>query len=97
MKNGLEAIGFADPYCTHDKSFDNLVHDYIYLYTWDNLDEDKHELIGADELKYNRTFKKVDIEDIVRIEAILYSSPKWGGRLTNSFDYFVSRFTNNNK
>lgn len=95
MKSGLEEIGFADSYRTHDNDFDNLVHDYIYLCTWDNLDEEKHELIGDDESKYNQTFKKVNIKDIVRIEAILHSNPRWGGRLTNSFDYFVSRFTNN--
>ena len=96
MKNGLEAIGFADSYRIHDKDFGNLVHDYIYLYTWDNLDEDKHELIGDDDLKYNQTFKKVNIEDIVRIEAILHSNPRWGGKITNSFNYFVSHFTSNN-
>lgn len=97
MKNGLEEIGFADPYRTHDKNFDNLVHDYIYLCTWDNLDDDKHALIGDDVSKYNQTLKKVNIEDIVNIEAILHSNPRWSGKLTNSFDYFVSHFTNNNK
>lgn len=96
MKNGTEEIGFADPYRTHDNDFDDLVHDYINLWTWDNLDEDKHELIG-DDSRYNQTFKKVNIKDIIRIEAILHSNPKWGGKLTNSFDYFVSHFKNNQK
>ena len=45
MRNGTEEIGFADSYRTHDNDFDDLVHDYINLWTWDNLDEDKHELI----------------------------------------------------
>lgn len=95
MKNGIEEIGFADPYRIHDKDFDDSVHDYINLWTWDNLDEDKHELIGDDDSKYNQSFKKVKIKDIVRIEAILHSNPRWGGKLTNNFDYFVSHFTNN--
>ena len=95
MKNGIEEIGFADPYRIHDKDFDDSVHNYINLWTWDNLDEDKHELIGDDDSKYNQSFKKVKIKDIVRIEAILHSNPRWGGKLTNNFDYFVSHFTNN--
>lgn len=95
MKNGTEEIGFADPYRIKDDDFDELVHDYINLWTWDNLDEDKHELIGDNDSKYNQTFKKVNIRDIIRIEAILYSNPRWGGELTNSFDYFVSHFTSN--
>lgn len=92
MKNGVEEIGFADPYRIHDKDFDNSVHDYINLWTWDNLDEDKHELIGDNDSKYNKTFKRVNIKDIVYIEAVLCSNPRWGGRLTNNFDYFTSRF-----
>jgi len=97
MKNGIKEIGFSDPYRTHDNDFDDLVHDYINLWTWDNLDENKHELIGNDDSRYNQSFKKVMIDNIVCIEAILYSNPRWGGRLTNSFDYFTSRFTNNKK
>ena len=93
MINGAEEIGFADPYRTHDNDFDDLVHDYINLWTWDNLDEDKHELIGDNDSKYNQTFKRVNIKDIIRIEAVLNSNPS--GKLTNRFDYFVSRFTNN--
>lgn len=95
MKNGIEEIGFSDPYRTHDNDFDDLVHDYINLWTWDNLDEEKHVLIGEDDSRYNQSFKKVVIDNIVWIEAILHSNPRWGGRLTNSFDYFVSRFTTN--
>lgn len=95
MKNGAEEIGFADPYRTHDNDFDDSVHDYINLWTWDNLDEDNHELIGDNDSKYNQTFKRVNIKDIIRIEAILHSNPRWGGRLTNRFDYFASRFANN--
>lgn len=95
MKNGAEEIGFADPYRTHDNDFDDSVHDYINLWTWDNLDEDNHELIGDNDSKYNQTFKRVNIKDIIRIEAILHSNPRWGGKLTNRFDYFASRFANN--
>lgn len=97
LKNGLKETGYADLYRTHDNNFDGLIHDYINLWTWKNLDEDKHELFGDNDSKYSQIFKKVNINDIVRIEGILNSNSRWGGRLTNSFDYFVSHFTNNKK
>lgn len=95
MKDGKEETGFSDSYCFGDNNCNNSNKEYINLATFDNLDEDKHELIGDDDSKYNQTFKRVNIKDIIRIEAILHSNPRWGGRLTNRFDYFVSRFANN--
>ena len=84
--NGTTEVGFADPLRTHDRnSFDDKIHDYIYLWTWDNLDEESHTLIGDDEDKYNQTFKKIDIGDITKVESILYSNPRFGGLLTNKF------------
>ncbi len=86
LKNGSEVVGFADVYRTYNKSeFDNKIHDYIYLWTFDNLVEEQHKLVGTDENKYNQTFNKVNIDDIIKIEAILYSNPRWGTRLTNKF------------
>ena len=84
LKNGTIATGFADPFRTHEqKPFDNKVHNYIYLWIWDNLDETTHRLFGDD--KYSQTFQMVHIIDIVTIESILYSNPRWGGKLTNEF------------
>lgn len=91
LKDGTEVSGFSDPLRTYEKSkikYDGKVHDYIYLWTWDNLDEKTHQLIGRDDERYNTTHKLVYISDIVKIETILYSNPKWGGKLTNKFDTF---------
>ena len=88
LNNKKEKIGYGDPYRTHDKdSYDGEVHDYINLWTWDNLDEERHQLIGDDDNKYNQTFIKVDIDSIISVEAILYSNPRWGGKLTNKFKF----------
>ena len=83
LKNNTEEIGFADVFRLHDEvGFDEKVHDYIYLWTYDYLDEETHELIKED---YSRTHKKIIIDDIVGIEAILFSNPRWGCILTNKF------------
>ena len=87
--NGEDKIGFADVYRTHEKEeFDNEVHDYINLWTFDMLDENTHQLVGEEENKYKQTFIKVRIDDIDNIEAILHSNPRWGTRLTNNFCFF---------
>ncbi len=51
------------------------------------LNENKHKLIRNDLEKYNKTYKKIIIKDINNKDAILYSSPRWGGRLTNKFEF----------
>ena len=53
-------------------SYDGKVHDNIFLWTWDNLDEENHKLIGDEKNKYNQTFKKVNIDEIIKVESILY-------------------------
>lgn len=81
FKDGTEVAGFSDSYRTYEKSkikYDGKVHDYIYLWTWDNLDEKTNQLIGKGSERYNTTHKLVYISDIVKIESILYSNPKWG-------------------
>lgn len=87
MKDNTEKVGYSDPYRFHDDNTTMDIKDYIYLITWKNLDEDKHELIGDDNTKYDQLFEKVNIKDIDSIEAILYSNPRWGGRLTNKFEF----------
>lgn len=89
MTNGAKEIGFALPIETHNKEkYDEKVHDYIYLWTWDNLNENTGELIGDDDEKYNQTFKPVKIDDIEKIESIIFSNPRWGGKLTNKFEFY---------
>ncbi len=49
-----QIVGFADPFRTCDRnSYDGNVHDNIFLWTWDNLDEENHKLIGDGNNKYN--------------------------------------------
>ena len=86
MKNGFVQIGFADSYGAHDLSrITHRVKDIIYLWTWDNIDETTHQLIGTGVDKYSQTYIPVKIEYITQIDAILYSNPRWGGLLTNKF------------
>ncbi len=88
LVNGKMAEGFADSFRSSEKNgFDSKVHDYIYLWTWDNLDEHTGKLIGSNEQKYSQTFKKVKIDEIEKVEAIIYSNPRWGGKLTNKFEF----------
>ena len=86
LEDGSRVIGYADPFRTCDRNlYDNKIHDYIFLWTWDNLDEENHKLIGNEENRYNQTFKKVNIPNIIKVESILYSNPRFGGKLTNEF------------
>lgn len=88
MNDGTTEVGYSDPYRTHSQEeYDGEVHDYIYLWTWDNLDEETHQLIGDNDTKFNQTFKKITIKKINSIDAILYSNPRWGGKLTNKFEF----------
>ena len=86
LKSGEIKEGFADPYRLHGTPpYDHSIHDFIYLWTWANLDENTHRLVGTDDTKYDQTFIPVAIDSIVRIDAILHSNPRWGGRLVNHF------------
>ena len=86
LKDGSIVVGYADPFRSNDKEgFDLKIHDYIYLWTFDNLDEVTNKLIGDDKNRYNQTYKKVIINDILLVESIMYSNPRWGGKLTNKF------------
>lgn len=86
LKDGSEIVGFSDSFTQRDINlYGHKLHDNIFLWTWDNLDEENHKLIGDENNKYNQTFKKVITDEIIKVESILYSNPRWGGRLTNKF------------
>ena len=88
MIKGTEEVGFADPTGIYDKEkYDGKIHEYIYLSTWDNLNEKTGRLEGDDNEKYNQTFRPVKIDDIKKVEAIIHSNPRWGAKLTNKFEF----------
>lgn len=88
MKNGNVEIGYADSFKSHKmEEYDGNVSEYIYLWTWDNVDEEEHKLIGNDKSKFNQSFRKLYINDINSIKAILHSNSRWGGRITNKFHF----------
>lgn len=67
-----------------------IVYMIIYLWTWDNLDEKSHTLIGNDENRYNQTFRSVALGEIMKVESILYSNPRFGSPLTNKFNIITA-------
>lgn len=79
LKDNTIIEGFAD--------FDNSDKQELLLWKWDNLDENTGILNGNEEEKYKKTFKKIKTNDIDNIQAILYSNPRWGGKLTNKFQF----------
>lgn len=85
MLNGIEEVGFADINGKFDK--EKYKDEYIFLWTWDNLDENTGELIGNNDEKFKQTFRPVRINEIEKIEAITYSNPRFGGKLTNKFEF----------
>lgn len=92
LKDNSQKVGFADVYRIHDENdYDGTVKEYINLCIFVNLDEDKNQLIGNDDSKYEQSYIKVEIEDIETIEAILHSNPRWGTSLTNKFQFSDSK------
>ncbi|WP_050635603.1 hypothetical protein [Candidatus Stoquefichus sp. SB1] len=88
LKDNLQRVGFADVFRTHDDNgYDDMIKNYIFLWTFDNLDEDNHQLVGDANSKYDQTFIKVYIAEIEKIEAIFYSNPRWRAKLTNLFQF----------
>lgn len=88
MKNGTVRIGFADSFCSHDwenVKCDFKIHEYINMWTWTNFDEERRCFVGDKRHQYDQTFEKVRIDDIVYVEAIMNSNPRWDVPITNSF------------
>jgi hypothetical protein len=83
LKNGNFVVGYIDPLRIEGKKeeYDGTVHDYIYLWTFKNLDEEKQK----HDIKDGFNIEKVIISDIEDVHSILHSHPRWGGRITNKF------------
>ena len=91
LRDGTVREGFSDPYRTRgEPPYDGSVHDVVYLWTWEHLDEETHRLMGDERTRFDQTFVSVPIHEIVGMDAILYSNPRWGGRLTNRFSLGIS-------
>ena len=90
LKDESQKVGFADVFRIHDNNeYNEMIKDYINLCTYDHLDEERNQLVGDDDSKYNQTYIKIAIDDIEKIEAILHSNPRWGTRLTNKFQFMT--------
>ncbi len=86
MHDGIQLVGFADSYRAHNPSaYNGTVYDAIDLWTWSNIDETTHRLIGEGSAKFDQTWVCARISDILHIDAVLHSNPRWGGLLTNRF------------
>lgn len=74
-KDGKAYAGFADePYHTgRGKSLTLMCYD---------IDYEKHKLRSS-----NMTITFIPLDIVVKIEAILYSNPRWGTGLTNKFEF----------
>lgn len=57
----------------------------FFLWTWANLDEETNQLVGNGQTKYNKNYEPIDFLEVERVDAILYSNPRWGGLLYNHF------------
>ena len=85
MRDGSIQEGFSSPFCNPNAAETKLDYDHLYLWTWKHLNEETHRLEGDEATKYDTTVVAVKISEIESIEAILYSGPRWGGRLHNQF------------
>ena len=79
LKDNTIIEGFAN--------FDNSDKQELLLWKWDNLDENTGILSGNEKEKYKNIFKKIKTNDIDNIQSILYSNPRWVGKLTNKFQF----------
>lgn len=57
----------------------------FFLWTWTHLDDNKHRLVGDDRSKYDQSYEPINFLEVERVDAILYSNPRWGGLLYNHF------------
>lgn len=76
LKDGSQKVGF-----TANRFTNNM----LEIWTFDNLDEEKHELIDISGNRFAQTYIKIPLSDLVKIETIHDSTPRSGAILTNKF------------
>ena len=86
MRDGSCHDGFVS--FTPGWDVESLRNDYgssFFLWTWAHLDEATNQLVGTGAVKYEQNFEAIDFREVEHTDAILYSNPRWGGRLHNRF------------
>ena len=79
--DGKEHVGYLENFYK--------VYDYVNLYTYKFLDEKSGKLIALEgQNKYELIREKIYVKDMVHVDAIRYSNPRWGTPLTNKFKFF---------
>lgn len=85
MRGGAIYEGFSSPFRAPAAALGESDYTRLYLWRWDNFDEERHCLVGPGDEKFKTSTIAIKIRDILGMQAILYSSPRWGGRLHNHF------------
>lgn len=88
LKNGQSFDGYSDPYRFYDNSYDGKVKNYIFLTKYKYYDSKNKNFKDDVSNKYEQSGTKINIKDIDSIDAILYSNPRWGGRILNKFEFY---------
>lgn len=89
LKNNTMEVGYSDVFRVLSNYYDGQVHDFINVWTYDNIDETRHILVGDEQTKHKQTLKSIMLTDIVCIEALLYSNPNYGSKPTNNFQLYL--------
>jgi len=90
--DGNEIIGYASCNENYYKNGQKEYMPYIEVWTLENFNEDKPNDL------YNQVFTKVDMDNVVKIESILHSNPRWGTTPSNKFEFTKpKRFENDNQ
>lgn len=89
LKDNSEVVGYSDVFRVLSNYYDGHVHDFINVWTYDNIDESRHILVGEEDEKNKQTIKSILLTDIIYIEALLYSNPSYGSKPTNNFKLYL--------
>lgn len=94
-KDGGFTDGFADPYCLKHGGKGGIAfpNGKLDLWTWAHLDETTRRLrdCGSMDETYRQTVVSLPVDEIESVCAVLYSNPRWGGRLMNRFPFEIER------
>lgn len=58
---------------------------YMNLWTWSNFDEEQRKFVREKKHQHDQIFEKIKIDEIVSIEVIMHSNPRWDVPITNCF------------